>query len=336
MRKKKVLKFLFPIVSFLLMTAINTGFCQDKTAKMNVTDYSFPGHWLSMPAHPSKSVDVFYVYPTAYHKVDPSEPDYAPIDNPIMLKGAAVAFSNQATAFETVGNVYAPYYRQATLPDHPMNEKDILQTVAGSPAFSDIAAAFDYYINHYNNGKPFILAGHSQGSLMLMPLLSKYMAAHPDVYARMIAAYVIGVPVTARYMSKNSHLKFAVGPDDTGVIISYNTQSPDVPEGGNFIMGKSIGLVINPVNWKRDATLASTSESLGSFMPGADNIYVKIPAYADARIDPAKGVLVCSSADEDVLSGKFGHGVYHMWDYPLYYYNLRENAERRARKFLGK
>jgi hypothetical protein len=107
--------------------------------------------------------------------------------------------------------------------------------------------------------------------------------------------------------------------------------------GESLIMGTNIGIVINPINWKRDETLATVSESLGSFMPDSTGVYVKILAYADARINLAQGVLICSSVDEDALSGPvFGHGGYHMWDYPLYYYNLRENAERRANKFLAK
>lgn len=337
----KIMKLFFPISALLGMISINPGFSQHKSVNPDVTDYSDPGHWLSLPVHPSKSVDVFYIYPTTYHKVNPADPDYSPIDNPIMLKGATVAFSNQATAFETAGNIYAPYYRQGTLPDHLMKENDVLKVVAGSPSFNDIVAAFDFYIKNYNKGKPFILAGHSQGSLMLLPLLAQYMAAHPAVYKRMVAAYVIGVPVTARYMSENKHLKFAEGPEDTGVIISYNTEAPNVPVGGNFVMGENIGLVINPLNWKRDETLAKASESLGSFLPGTDNVYTKVPVYADARIDLAKGVLICSSVEGNTLarnfpSSKFGPGVYHMWDYPLYYYNLRENAERRVNKFQGK
>lgn len=307
----------------------------------NVTDYSKPEHWLTLPANPSKPVDIFYVYPTTYHKVDPAEPNYCTIDNPKMIKGAAFTFCHQATAFETAGNIYAPYYRQVDsgyMLTFPAEERGKIQ---GPVSINDVTAAFEYYIKHYNNGKPFILCGHSQGSVMLRLLLSDYMAAHPEVYARMIAAYVIGYPVTADYLSNNKHLKFAGGPDDTGVIISYNTQSPDIPAGGNILLGDDIGIVINPVNWKRDETLAKASESLGSSVPGADGVFMNVPAYADARIDLAKGVLICSSVDANVLeilypSTNYGLGVYHIWDYPLYYYNLRENAERRVKKFLGK
>jgi hypothetical protein len=257
-----------------------------------------------------------------------------------MLSGSAKAFSNQALAFETAGNIYAPYYRQANayrtlvLPED--QRWDILKQV---PA-KDAIAAFDYYITHYNNGRPFILAGHSQGANVLLFLLSDYMVSHPEVYSRMIAAYVTGYPVTAEFMAANKHLKFAEGPDDTGVIISYNTQSPKVVPGTNIVVANNIGLVINPINWRRDETPAPATESLGSYMPGKSLIHFeKVPDFADARIDLTQGVLICSSVNDSAMaaiSGNIGLGVYHIYDIPLYYYNLRENAENRVNKFLSK
>jgi hypothetical protein len=165
------------------------------------------------------------------------------------------------------------------------------------------------------------------------------MVSHPEVYSRMIAAYVIGYPVTADFMAANKQLKFAEGPDDTGVIISYNTQSPKVAQGTNIVVGNNIGLVINPISWKRDETLATASESLGSSWIGADNGFVKVLNLADARIDLTQGVLICSSVNDSAMykiSGGMGLGIYHGFDIPFYYYNLQQNAENRSSKFLGK
>jgi len=302
------------------------------------TDYSQAAHWLSLPAT-VKAVDVFYLYPTAWQKVNNSDPDICDIDNPSMLKGAAAAFARQATAFETVGNIYAPYYRQADAAyvlALPLAEHDAV--IAGIPTL-DAVAAFDYYIKHYNNGRPFILAAHSQGSNVLINLLAGYMKENPEVYARMVAAYVVGYSVTDEYLAKNPHLKFAEGPDDTGVIISYNTQAPDVVAGTNPVVSPG-GLVINPITWTRDETLATTAEGLGSFMPDpVTKVFSQVPQYADAKIDKTNGVLICSTADENALyslSGALGKGVYHSFDYPFYYYNLRENAANRTNKFLSK
>jgi hypothetical protein len=325
------------IALLVSLTLVACGNDSSNTAPV-ATDYSQAAHWLSLPAT-VKAVDVFYLYPTAWQKVNNSDPDICDIDNPSMLKGAAAAFARQATAFETVGNIYAPYYRQADAAyvlALPLAEHDAV--IAGIPTL-DAVAAFDYYIKHYNNGRPFILAAHSQGSNVLNNLLAGYMKENPEVYARMVAAYVVGYSVSDEYLAKNPHLKFAEGPDDTGVIISYNTQAPDVVAGTNPVVSPG-GLVINPITWTRDETLATTAEGLGSFMPDpVTKVFSQVPQYADAKIDKTNGVLICSTADENALyslSGALGKGVYHSFDYPFYYYNLRENAANRTNKFLSK
>lgn len=303
----------------------------DPTA--NATDYSQVTHWLSIPVTENQ-IDVFYLYPTAWQKTDPGDPNICAVDNPMMMKGAAMAFQRQVTLFTPVANIYAPFYRQAdanyTL-NLPPKQRD--SVVAGIPSM-DATAAFDYYINHFNQGRPFILAGHSQGSNVLLFLLSGYLKQHPDIYARMIAAYVIGNPVTQTYLAANPHLKFAEGPDDTGVIISFNTQSPAVEPGTNPVVSDMVGLVINPITWTRDTTHAAVNQGLGSFMPDSNGVFAKVPQYADARVDLTQGVLLCTAAVDSTLILGFGPGIYHSYDYPFYYYNLQENALRRINSYL--
>ena len=304
------------------------------------TDYAQAVHWLSIPVV-SHDVDVFYLYPTAWQKVNASDPNICDIDNPSMLAGSAAAFARSATAFEPFANVYAPYYRQADAAyalSLPLPEHDAL--IAGIPTM-DAVAAFDYYIEHFNAGRPFILAGHSQGSNVLINLLTGYLADHPEVYQRMVAAYVIGYPVTAELLAEHPHLKFAEGPDDTGVIISYNTQAPDVAPGVNSVLSGLTGLVINPITWTRSETPATTDEGLGSIMPNPSTLaFEPVPQYADAQVDVAHGVLIASTPDEDLLyeltQHGFPRGVYHSFDYPFYYENLRANAQNRVEKYLGK
>lgn len=299
------------------------------------TDYSISAHWLSVPTAVNKRVDVFYLYPTAWQKVKATDPNICAIDNPSMLKGSKGAFGRQATAFEKEANIYAPYYRQAdaeyTLSLPPAGRDKVMR---GIP-MHDAVAAFEYYIKHYNKGRPFLLVGHSQGANLLLYLLSDYLGTHRDVYKRMIAAYVIGYTVTQAYLDQNRHLKFATGPDDTGVIVSYNTQSPNVAKGANPVVLDG-ALAINPITWTRGQTLATTAQGLGSFMPDTAGVFSRVPQYADARIDTTKGVVVCSTADESTMKLGFGPGIFHSYDFPFYYYNLRANAAERIAKFLGK
>ncbi len=337
MKVNKIQLFMLAALLSLNLAACGNGGGNHLVPAPAATDYSQAAHWLSIPAV-VKTVDVFYLYPTAWQRGD-NDPYICPIDNPSMLAGSASAFARSATAFETVANIYAPYYRQAdaayalTL---PLPEHNAL--IAGIPT-TDAVAAFDYYIQHFNNGRPFILAGHSQGSNVLINLLTGYLKDHPDVYSRMIAAYVIGYPVTAQVIADNPHLKFATGPDDTGVIISYNTQAP-VISSANPVLSGLVGLVINPITWTRTETVATTAEGLGSIMPDPVTlIFSQVPQYADAQVDILNGVLICTTADKAVLyelmQHAFPEGVYHSFDYPFYYYNIRANAQNRVNKYLG-
>jgi hypothetical protein len=296
-------------------------------------DYSIPEHWLALPSTIDKKVDVFFLIPTAWTNNDPN-PTICAIDEPSLKAKAPLSIATQASAFATVADIYAPYYRQDNL-----SPIDRLKICAGIPT-TDAVAAFDYYIQHYNNGRPFILAGHSQGSNVLINLLSVYMKDHPEVLKYMVAAYVIGFPVTAEYLAENPFLKFATGPDDTGVIISYNTQAPDVAPGTNTVLTGLVGEVINPITWTRDEALATTSQGLGSYMPDPVTLkFSQVPQYADARIDRAQGILVCTTADEDMiykLAPTMGRGVYHGFDYYFYYYDLSKNAANRIEQFLNK
>jgi hypothetical protein len=170
------------------------------------------------------------------------------------------------------------------------------------------------------------------------------MKDNPRVYDRMIAAYVIGYSVTPDYLAQNPHLKFAEGPDDTGVIISYNTEDPNVAPGTNPVVLPG-ALAINPIIWTRDEIPATAGENLGSITLNQDGSVVLNEAgeaalvkdYADARVDKAKGVVICSSADVEALAPgnqTFPKGVYHSFDYPFYYFDIRHNAATRVDRFL--
>lgn len=302
-------------------------------SEQKATDYSLAAHWLSLPAT-VKDVDVFYLYPTAWTKTE-KDRNICDIDNASMRAGSNAAFGRQATAFETIGNIYAPYYRQAdalyTLSLLPPGR----ELVVGSAPTLDAVAAFDYYIKHFNKGRPFILAGHSQGANVLLNLLSGYLKDNPGVYDRMIAAYVIGYSVTDAFLAKNKHLKFATGAEDIGVIISYNTQDSAVAQGKNPVVLEH-SLVINPINWTRGESVALASEGLGSFMPDPETkVLKKVPQYADAKIDTAKGALI-TTADSTGLFLGFGPGIFHSYDYLFYYFNIRDNAAKRVAKYLSR
>lgn len=331
-----LIKHKYLVITLFIVLFIGMSFIIYKKER-RLIDYSKSGHWLFLPTSLNKKVDVFYLYPTSYQKVNENDPNICEIDNPSMLKNSKAVFQTQATAFEPIANIYAPYYRQVDaryVLGLPLEEQ--VKIINNIPV-SDAVSAFDYYIKNYNNGRPYILAGHSQGSNVMLYLLADYMKENPEAYKRMVAAYVIGYSVTNDYLTKNPHLKFAQGVDDTGVIISYNTEASGVT-GNNPILSPG-AQVINPISWTRTEKLATSKENLGSVLLNEEGRIETVKNYADARIDTKRGVVVCSTADVEKLSPGnpvFIKGVYHMYDYNFYYYNIRENAGNRIKNFLSK
>ncbi len=304
--------------------------------EIEATDYSVADNWINIP-DTDYEVDVFYLYPTAWTRGE-DELYYCEIDNTSMRDGAAFIYTAQAAAFETVANVYAPYYRQVDavkLLENPLQEGE--PYFEGIP-YADAVAAFEYYLEHYNNGKPFILAGHSQGSSVTKGLLKYYMAEHPDVYERMVAAYVIGFYVTEQELKDYPHLKFAEGADDTGVIISYNVEALGTEENPLAVEG---AISINPITWTRGEEPATADMSKGAAV--CDRVNRKVidmGQLADATINLERGTIICSTVDADTYApgnvGLFPRGVYHLQDYGFYFYDIRANAADRISAYMNR
>ena len=97
---------------------------------------------------------------------------------------------------------------------------------------------------------------------------------------------------------------FAEGADDTGVIVSWNTEGPANKSEKNAVVLEN-AISINPINWKRDETYAPASENLGDRIPVMDTGTLKAldfeehkPGLADAQIDLERGVVVCTALEE--------------------------------------
>ncbi|WP_414151589.1 DUF3089 domain-containing protein [Acetobacterium carbinolicum] len=305
------------------------------------TDYQDRNNWMFCTFDPSLQVDIFYVYPTAYYN-NPGEPAICPVTHSAMRQRARENVINKGSVFKTVGNYFVPYYRQMSLEYLVDQKKNNVRKFIAGPV-TDVIQAFTYYMENFNSGRPFILAGHSQGSLLISILLATSFKQHSEYRQSMVAAYIIGYGITQQYLENNPHLRFARGETDYGVIISYNTEAPDITVENITVPRGSIA--INPVSWKRDETVASSRLSLGSRIviknkTGQLIDVVDRPQYADARIDVNRGVIICSTAnpeDFQIIGGEkyFPLGILHNGDYSLYYYDLRKNAQKRVCAFLA-
>ena len=300
--------------------------------KSETVDYSDENNWMRQP-EATKDVDVFFVYPTEYEDYSEGAPLFADINEPAMRIPAESAYLKNATAFEESANVYAPYYRQCNNKYMSTMSVDKRAATLQTVPQTDIFAALDYFFENLNNGRPFILASHSQGSIIMTFVLAEYMKKHPEYYKRMIAAYVIGYSITEDYLKANPHLKFDEGADDTGVIISYNTEGPG---NGNSTVVLPGAISINPINWTRDETYASAEENLGSRIFNEKIMdFEVVPHGADAQVDLKRGVVISTTKIvEPEKPGPFGTTSLHENDYPLYYFNIKANAAMRVAAYL--
>ena len=297
-------------------------------------DYSKESCWYQIPDI-TKDVDTFFVYPTEYMGTNEGDPDYAPLDNPEMLEGVRdTDHKLLASVYEDSTNVFIPYYRQAG-----MRYASEVGKKSGDPRvafatipYDDITAALDYYFENYNEGRPFIIAGHSQGSGITSLVLQDYFKEHSDYYERMIAAYPIGFSITKDYLEDNPHLKFATGESDTGVIISWNTEGPkNVEENASNAVVLPNAISINPLNWKLDETYAPANENLGSLVLNEKTGELEISDIgADAQVVLKRGVIL-TNADSEPVGGAevFGPQSFHNGDYTFYYNNIKDNVAKR-------
>jgi len=145
-----------------------------------------------------------------------------------MAEGALELFERELPVFEKLGDVYAPYYSQASAYRSSLPRERRRELVNGAPR-RDVFAAFDYYMEHYNLGRPFILVGSCQGAEVLIQLLSEYISKDSPIYGRMRAAYLSDCDVPEDFLLSNPHLRLARTPDGDGFVISSAGDVSAVP-----------------------------------------------------------------------------------------------------------
>ena len=211
--------FLFQFIFFLpscshknYTGAINYHFRSDSSK----TDYSNLNYWAAHPfkKDPSDEVplhlanepgdtlaDVFFIHPTTYTEKNRLMGWNADIDNAELNKktdNSAILF--QASVFNKYCRVFAPRYRQANLQAFFTSDKQKAESVLDT-AYEDVKAAFIFYMNTYNQGRPVIIAGHSQGTTHAGKLLKEFFEGKP-LQKQLVCAYSIGMPVFTTYFSQ--------------------------------------------------------------------------------------------------------------------------------------
>jgi hypothetical protein len=215
-------------------------------------------------------------------------------------------------------NYFSPYYRQVSMQSWATEEMALSRLPL---ALSDCRRSWNYYLKHLNQGRPFILAGFSQGAHALMDIMRRM----PDsVTSRMVAVYVIGYKVTADDTAACHHLRPAKGATDTGVTICFNSVKSleaEIPvvSGGNLFC-------INPVNWRTD-TVNAPFVCYGR----------KQNDTLSAHLDPESRLLLIDGYKIDKPMPVIGRqGNYHHLELKFFYPYIRQNMADRVAAFLKK
>ena len=324
--KKKIKKVCALALSAILVISFFSGCSQ----KADSIDYSNKENWAYYAQGEGKEADLFLICPTVDMGAD-GEFNMS-MDDEETKANFLGALNMERGIYEDSATMYAPYYRQMTFPVYSMSEEEMKPYL--EIAYQDVAAAFEYYFDNCNNGRPIILAGFSQGSQLMLMLMEEYFD-DPKYSDRLIAAYCIGWRVTDEDITQNPHLVMAQGESDTGVIVSFNSEAAGIEE--SIIVPKGMKtLGINPLNWKTDSTSADRSLNEGAcFTNYSGEIQQEIAQLTGAYLDEERGTLrIMDVEPSDYSSSLFPDGVYHLYDYQFFYRNLQRNVEVRTEKFL--
>ncbi len=281
--------------------------------------------------------DVFYIHPTTY--VGGSW-NATTTDEDLNQATDRVATGIQASAFNGCCAVYAPRYRQANGTAFFRPSADGHKAI--DVAYSDVARAFDVFLARRGRERPFILAAHSQGSVLGERLLEERIAG-TSLRDRLVAAYLIGGEVTVAGLAERApDIPPCRAPDDLHCVVAWAARGPSFqPTRFEFQPSdERERLCTNPLSWKMDAAPVPADENLGAvFLETGDASPRK--AFADARCD--RGTLVVShigTAPRDVpsriLDHVMGAGNYHPIEYQMFFMNLRENAQRRVATIVSR
>lgn len=297
-------------------------------------DYSQEKYWFEASSQfIGKEVDIFYVYPTINSEPLSNRgdvPSHTNIYDPSVRKAATKNQSYNKSVYAAGDfNFFAPYYRQMTTKVFAMSNKE--RKRRSKLAMSDVKEAFQYYMSHFNNGRPFILLGHSQGSQMLLELIKRGMT--DAQHQQMVAAYLMGFEITQKDLIKYPHrLKPATGELDKGVVISYNSVTST--EAISHLFSRTV-VCINPVNWRTDGEIATKEMHKGIIRYSKEKKgYLSTPNYTSVQI--VNHVLVCKEVDpyvcyDEKIKEPFPLGNLHFADSWLFAENIKENIRKRAK-----
>lgn len=229
-----------------------------------VNDYAKPENWLCRPdrqdacaadlsttvvaadgkltredftADSKKQIDCFYVYPTVSRDTAGNSDMNAGPEEISVIHHQFARFASQC-------RVYAPLYRQITLPA-------LRAMISGKPlpvdrnlGYNDVADAWNYYLKNDNQGRGIVLIGHSQGSSMLTQLIAREIDGQPiqsQIVSALLLGWNIAVPKDQDVGGSFKHLPLCHTATQTGCVITFASFRSTVPPPQNSRFGKVQG-----------------------------------------------------------------------------------------------
>ncbi len=328
--------------SFLLLVGLLLTSCSvTKQALLpdQPIDYSKTEHWAALPSKVDPSdldpfglnpmengpVDIFFLYPTSFLAKKDRSLWNAAIDNKKVNRitdGSSMKY--QASIFNQVGRVYAPRYRQAHYQAYFTTDK-VNAKKAFELAYQDVKDAFQYYLEHYNQGRPIIIAAHSQGTTHGMRLTKEFFDGTP-LQVRLVVAYLAGIPIPKGYFD---HLSSCDAPDDLQCINSWRTFK--YGHEPKHAQSEPPMIITNPISWRSDTVYVSKAHNKGALLRKFEGGL--LPNRVDAQV--YKNVLW---VHKPKFPGSFLYrsNNFHIADFNFFYFDVRENAKFRKDLYLKK
>ncbi|HHG85105.1 MAG TPA: DUF3089 domain-containing protein, partial [Bacteroidetes bacterium] len=211
------------------------------------------------------AVDIFFLHPTT--SFDKKSWNGNLQDEKLNERTEKLAILHQASIFNGAGRIYAPRYRQMVYGGY--YEKEDLRSIqkASHLAYQDVKNAFAWYMENENEGRPFIIVGHSQGTAHAIHLIRDEIENTP-VMDQLIMAYLVGWSTPADTFAL---LRPCENAEATGCFVSWCSFEwgfePKHPEW--FVNG----VATNPVTWKIDTMPSRFEDHKGVVMPKYNKLY---------------------------------------------------------------
>ncbi|HET6339206.1 MAG TPA: DUF3089 domain-containing protein [Polyangiales bacterium] len=181
------------------------------------------------------ALDCFYTYPTVWLNRTAQMTDFSDTGVNFVLD----PLLSQAARFSSICRVFVPLYRQTGLSGialAPNSNKDL--------ALQDVRDAFAYYLEHYGEGRRFVLLSHSQGSYITSALIKRDIDENPELRARMISAVMLGgqpyTPASERFGGSFKNIPACRVPGELGCVIAFNSYAKEAPATSASLFGHVI------------------------------------------------------------------------------------------------